>query len=62
MKIWFGVLILLSLTFLEGCAAETVAEQENGEGSLYTLSYNELAAYSASLSDEEKDEDFWNIL
>lgn len=62
MKRRFGVLILLSVVFLEGCAAETVAEQENGEARMYTLSYNELAAYSASLSDEENDESFLKYL
>lgn len=62
MKRRFCVLILLSVVFLEGCAAETVAEQENGEARMYTLSYNELAAYSASLSDEENDESFLKYL
>lgn len=62
MKRRFCVLILLSVVFLEGCAAETVAEQENGEARMYTLSYNELAAYSASLSDEEDDESFLKYL
>lgn len=62
MKRRFCVLILLSVVFLEGCAAETVAEQENGEARMYTLSYNELAAYSASLSEEDDDESFLKYL